>query len=471
HRDEARGPSFGRFSADDDIFFRVPKDRFIGSEQFDQIINPTKEPRLALSRGSRLSILDFPQCYDTSDRSLLNSMADKLHLPGEDEATFGDEHSARVLALPGRGVFRTGILLRVLVKEPAESPKSGPSEDRFTLFASFPYFGKFSAGIQWDAESESVGLLDFRRLGADVHDGGAVENEVERGGISDILVHQVRYMIFDNYTMATFRSKEDIAKDKAPLHRFQERIGAFRAMIHMIANCTDLELWTLGKLQALLCKIEEDIDQMILDAKLYEDNQGIQRIPADEPQMPPPGVDLTQEELQKWNEDQERARFKNVQKRKQKRVLGLLTSLNRLSAGLFAAISVAERQIAVLQDLHSVFLTSYRTKSKDHDRYSLWQNPFHKNIAWIPILSQNQGQIWPKTLDTIDDVVRERKSFTRKVKELVEIMDIRRNILFGFLKSDQAIAAPTERTVQEATEATKRTEDSIKDAKAAFALQ
>ena len=55
--------------------------------------------------------------------------------------------------------------------------------------------------------------------------------------------------------MATFRSKEDSAKDQAPLHRFQERVGAFRATVHMIANRMDSELWTLEKLQASLCKL------------------------------------------------------------------------------------------------------------------------------------------------------------------------------------------------------------------------
>ena len=55
--------------------------------------------------------------------------------------------------------------------------------------------------------------------------------------------------------MATFRSKEDSARDQVPLHRFQERIGAFRAMIHMIANRTELELRTLGKLQTFLHKL------------------------------------------------------------------------------------------------------------------------------------------------------------------------------------------------------------------------
>ena len=55
--------------------------------------------------------------------------------------------------------------------------------------------------------------------------------------------------------MATFRSKEDSAKDQVPLHRFQERVGAFRAMIHMIVNRTELELRTSRKLQISLCKI------------------------------------------------------------------------------------------------------------------------------------------------------------------------------------------------------------------------
>ena len=48
--------------------------------------------------------------------------------------------------------------------------------------------------------------------------------------------------------MATFKSKEDSAKDQAPLHRFQERVGAFRATVHMIANRMDSELKTLEKL-------------------------------------------------------------------------------------------------------------------------------------------------------------------------------------------------------------------------------
>ena len=55
--------------------------------------------------------------------------------------------------------------------------------------------------------------------------------------------------------MAIFRSKEDSAKDQIPLHRSQERIGAFRAMIHMMANRMDSELSTLAKLQAFLCKL------------------------------------------------------------------------------------------------------------------------------------------------------------------------------------------------------------------------
>jgi len=55
--------------------------------------------------------------------------------------------------------------------------------------------------------------------------------------------------------MATFRSKEDSAKDQVPLHHYQERVGAFRAVVHMVANRMELELSTLGKLQASLCKL------------------------------------------------------------------------------------------------------------------------------------------------------------------------------------------------------------------------
>ena len=177
---------------------------------------------------------------------------------------------------------------------------------------------------------------------------------------------------------------------------------------------------------------EEDIDQMISDAEKYEDDQGMMRIPDDEPLelKLPPGVELTEEERSGWEVETNRARQNKIQKRKQKRVRELLTALNSLSADLFAALNVAERQIAVLQDLHSVFLTSYRTKTKDYEKgYPLRRNPFHKNIVTIPILSENPEQIWPNTLDTIDEVVRERESFIKKVKELVENMDIRRKIV------------------------------------------
>ena len=54
---EGDGPSSGRSSEGDDIFFQVPKDRLIESEQFNQIINPTKEPQLIHSRGPRLAIM------------------------------------------------------------------------------------------------------------------------------------------------------------------------------------------------------------------------------------------------------------------------------------------------------------------------------------------------------------------------------------------------------------------------------
>ena len=47
----------GLFSEDDDIFFQVSKDRFIGSEQFNQIINLTRGPPLIQSGEPRLGIM------------------------------------------------------------------------------------------------------------------------------------------------------------------------------------------------------------------------------------------------------------------------------------------------------------------------------------------------------------------------------------------------------------------------------
>ena len=131
---------------------------------------------------------------------------------------------------------------------------------------------------------------------------------------------------------------------------------------------------------------------MISDAEIYEDDQGM--------------------------------------KRKQKRVQDLLISLNRLSAGLVAAIGVVERQIAVLQDLQSLFMASCRTKIQNYEKgCPLRQNSFYKNIAPIPILSENSDQIWPNTLDTIDEMVRERKCFITKIGALVENMKTKRKIV------------------------------------------
>jgi len=45
------------FSEDNDIFFRVSKDRLIDSKEFNQIINPMKEPRLRRSRMPQLGIM------------------------------------------------------------------------------------------------------------------------------------------------------------------------------------------------------------------------------------------------------------------------------------------------------------------------------------------------------------------------------------------------------------------------------
>ena len=54
---EEGGPSSRHFGEDDDIFFRVPKNKLIESNQFDQIINPERESLLISSRGVGLGIM------------------------------------------------------------------------------------------------------------------------------------------------------------------------------------------------------------------------------------------------------------------------------------------------------------------------------------------------------------------------------------------------------------------------------
>ena len=158
---------------------------------------------------------------------------------------------------------------------------------------------------------------------------------------------------------------------------------------------TSKSILSLGQMDlALIFRVdqEDDIDQMLSGAESYEDDQGMER--------------------------------------KQKRVRDLLRSLNRLSEGLFATIRVAERQITVLDDLHRVFLTCYQTKAKDYEKgHPLRRNPLHKDTITIPIFSGDPEQIWPNALDTVDEVVRERKCFIKKVEKLVENMDVRRKIV------------------------------------------
>ncbi|PUU79841.1 hypothetical protein B9Z19DRAFT_1063916 [Tuber borchii] len=403
---------------------------------------------------------EFPQCYDTSDDNLLNSMAKELQL--QNANTFGDSHSKRVLALPGRGKFRTGISLRVPSKRPSELARPVSSEDRITLFVSFPYFGQFSGSSPLGPESESVELLDFKHLGVDAPDRSAVISREEKDDIGEILVHQARYMIFDNYTVAIFRSKEDNSRDQVPLHHFQERIGAFYATVHMIANRMDSEALIVeyGK--------EEDIDRVILDEKTSEDNKVMKGTPASELHQLelPLGVALTEKQEPKGDEDCKRAQQDKVQKRKQRRVRDLLISLNRLSASLFAAISVAERQVAVLQDLHSVLLTGYLPIHKSPEkRYPLRRNRLYKNtsIDLTPVLPEHNDQARVNILDAIDGVAQERECFIKKIKDLVENMGVRRKILFGFLKFDYVKEAPSEKTAQEATCALKRIERAIRE--------
>ena len=122
-------------------------------------------------------------------------MAQKLGLQQEGETTFMGPYLERVRALPGHKRFRTGVSLRAPFKGPAEISRL---EERFILFVSFPYFGISSEEIPLGRERESLKLLDFRLLGTDACDRRVKVSEEERADIGEILVHQGRYMIFDN---------------------------------------------------------------------------------------------------------------------------------------------------------------------------------------------------------------------------------------------------------------------------------
>jgi len=53
---EGSGPSSGNFGEVDGRFFQISKDRLVESEQFNQVINATKRPRLTQSQA-RLGIM------------------------------------------------------------------------------------------------------------------------------------------------------------------------------------------------------------------------------------------------------------------------------------------------------------------------------------------------------------------------------------------------------------------------------
>lgn len=138
-------------------------------------------------------------------------MAEKLGLKKEDETAFMGGYLKRVRELPGREGFRTGISLQASFKKPSDLPRSGSSDDRFIFFVSFPYFGRSRGEVTLNSESESVKLLDFKRLGVEVPERRPGVSEAERDYIrqipgergtpvdeGEILVHQAQYMLFDN---------------------------------------------------------------------------------------------------------------------------------------------------------------------------------------------------------------------------------------------------------------------------------
>ena len=117
----------------------------------------------------------------------------------------------RVRELPSHGLFRTGISLRVPFAKPLESSSSSTPEDKFIFLVSFPYFGGSSGKVTLGSERESVKLLDFKSLGVNAPDRKAVVSKQGKDDIGEIvveegaiLVHQERYMIFDNCKLYFF---------------------------------------------------------------------------------------------------------------------------------------------------------------------------------------------------------------------------------------------------------------------------
>jgi len=148
--------------------------------------------------------------------------------------------------------------------------------------------------------------------------------------------------------------------------------------------------------------------------------------------QPRPWLEIvhSEEDISQWDKVYERVRQNTVRKRKQARIRHLLTFLNELSASVFAAIGVAERQVAVLQDLHTLFPTSSRAGAGYREKeFPLCQNLLHKKISPIPIVSENPEQMWQNALDTIEEVLRERNSFIKRINVLVENMEVRGEIV------------------------------------------
>jgi len=157
---------------------------------------------------------------------------------------------------------------------------------------------------------------------------------------------------------------------------------------------------------------------MMSNGEEYEGNQEMRIIPTDDPQQEElvPGVVPSARVQQGGLEGYEGARQNTIQKRKQRSVEDLFASLSGLSAGLFAATSVVEKQLAVLEDLRGVFSTGSR------------KTPYLRNAALIPILSEYPEQV-SRISETIGELLLERKSFIKKLKNLVEYMEIRRYIV------------------------------------------
>ncbi|KAL0631447.1 hypothetical protein Q9L58_009692 [Maublancomyces gigas] len=135
-----------------------------------------------------------------------------------------------------------------------------------------------------------------------------------------ILVHQTWFLCFDNEKIAIFRSKDDKYNNRAPLFLYQQRVGAFQGLMHMISN-----IITLSEQEAL-----ENLRQKITEWELSRESGS-----------PVP-----------------------------------ITQLGSYQTDLYTMIQVVLSQTKYLEDLRQIFQTSYHSDFNDRPQWNKFKIPY-----------------------------------------------------------------------------------------------